>query len=199
MTTASSFTGVAHPVSVWWPLTHLVQRPGIPRYYAPPHLLVYHARELAALLAIPLSLPLARKRLGRARPDRAGTDAALALLALLLLMRCALDPSNHVYYQVPFVLALLAWESRVSRRPALALLATGLLWLVFHTISGLGGLWPQYAAYMLLTVPLAIVLWRPATGGAPYRPKLTSWRLVKGRRRASPARPSDLATGASRF
>lgn len=199
MTSASSLTAVAHPVSLWWPLAHVVQRPGIPRYFAPPHFLLYHARELAVLLAIPLSLPLARKRLRAARGERASTDAALALLALLLLLRCALDPSNHVYYAVPFVLALLAWESRVSRRPTLALLATGLLWLVFHTISGIAGVWPQYVAYMLVILPLAIVLWRPATGCAPYRPTIASQGLGRGRLRASPARRSDLAAGVPRF
>jgi hypothetical protein len=45
----------------------------------------------------------------------------------------------------------------------------------------------------------AIVLWRAATGRAPCRPKLASWRLANGHLRASSARPSDLATGASRF
>jgi hypothetical protein len=113
--------------------------------------------------------------------DRESTDAALALLALLFLLRCMLDPSDHVYYSIPFVLALLAWESRARHGPVLALLAAGLLWLVFHTISGIAGLWWQYAAYMLVTLPFVILLWRPATAGTPRssrlprRPIMLSW------------------------
>jgi hypothetical protein len=210
MTTASSLAIVAHPVAVWWPLDHAVTHPGITPYFAPPPFLADHAREIAVLLAIPLSLPLAlsrvaglaprasfERRLSRIRPisvgDRAGTDAALALLALLLLLRCMLDPSNHVYYQVPFVLALLAWESRVSHAPVRALLAVGLLWLVFHTISGIGSLSVQYAAYMLVTVPFAIVLLGPATAGAARWPAsgfpgggVSSARLVSVAPRTSP-------------
>lgn len=182
MSSAAGLDVVAHPVDVWWPLAHSVRQAGITPYYAPPAFLVDHAREIAVLLAIPLSVPLALSRLRavgpfgvvghdlvRTRPigagDRESTDAALALLALLFLLRCMLDPSDHVYYSIPFVLALLAWESRARQGPVLALLAAGLLWLVFHTISGIAGLWWQYAAYMLVMLPFVILLWRPATAG----------------------------------
>jgi len=182
MSTASGLVIEAHPVDVWWPLAHAVHKLGVTPYYAPPRFLSQHAREIAVLLAIPLSLPLAFRRLPALLPgiaagrraagialqpvmsDRAATDAALALLALLLLLRCMLDPSDHVYYHVPFVLALLAWESRVSRLPVRALLATGLLWLIFHTLSGIADLSVQYAAYLLVTVPLAILLFGAALG-----------------------------------
>jgi hypothetical protein len=180
VSTASGLVIEAHPVDVWWPLAHAVHKVGVTPYYAPPHFLSKHAREIAVLLVIPLSLPLALKRLpilfsrgvadraaGRARwrpeEDRAATNAALALLALLLLLRCMLDPSDHVYYHVPFVLALLAWESRVTRVPFRAPLAAGLLWLIFHTVSGVADLSVQYAAYMLVTLPFVILLLKPAT------------------------------------
>lgn len=209
MTTASSLAIVAHPAAVWWPLDHAVHQPGITPYYAPPRFLVDHAREIPVLLSLPLSLPLVLSRLAGTRPptsidrrlshvrriavgDRAGTDAALALLALLLLLRCMLDPSNHVYYQVPFILALLAWESRVSRSPVRALLATGLLWLVFHTISGIGSPSLQYAAYMLVAVPFAVVLSGPATAGALRWPAISRWHsrskaALPSRIRSAPA------------
>ncbi len=204
VSTASSLAIVAHPVAVWWPLDHAVRQPGITPYYAPPRFLIDHAREIAVLLAIPLSVPLALSRLAGLRPaasvnrrlshvrriavgDRAGTDAALALLALLFLLRCMLDPSNHVYYQLPFVFALLAWDSRVSRGPVRTMLATGLLWLVFHTISGIGSLSVQYAAYMLVTVPFAILLSAPATAGALRWPTISLARSVEHKARASVA------------
>ena len=65
----------------------------------------------------------------RAAP-RFGGEQLLLLLALLLLLRCVLDPWNVVYYELPFLLALLCWEAlcRPERPPVLALaasLATG--------------------------------------------------------------------------
>ena len=52
-------------------------------------------------------------------------DGCLALLALLLLMRCVLDPGDHIYYHVPLVLALAAWEIETRGWPLLALWAAG--------------------------------------------------------------------------
>jgi len=197
MSTASGLAQVAHPAAVWWPLDHAVRQPGIPTYFAPPVFLAAHARELAVLLVIPLSLPLALSRLSglrvsdstrqqragtppAANGDRAATDAALALLALLFLLRCMLDPSDHVYYHLPFVLALLAWESRVTRGPTLALLAAGLLWLVFHTVSGIAGVSAQYAAYLVVTVPFVVLLVGPATVGALRLPSMLMWTTRAG-------------------
>jgi hypothetical protein len=196
MSAASSLALVAHPVDLWWPLDHAVRRPGTTPYYAPPAFLVAHAREIAVLLMIPLSVPLALRRvpglralLAGERPhahlprivlsDRAVTDAGLALLALLMLVRCMLDPSNHVYYQVPFVLALLAWDSRVARAPVRALLGAGLLWLIFHTISGVAGLSLQFLAYTLVTVPCAVMLLGAATAGAVRWPPAPRRRLSR--------------------
>jgi hypothetical protein len=148
---------VAHPVDLWWPLDHLRLVPGVMPAYFPPRFLSDHARELAVLLAVPLSVPLARRR-------EPSTSSSLALLALLFLLRCVLDPSNHVYYQVPFVVALTAWEARSNEAPVLALLATGGFWLVFHTISGTGSLTAQFVAYLAVALPLGAVLVPPAIG-----------------------------------
>ncbi len=153
----ASTSAVAHPVDLWWPLDHLRAVPGLTRAYFPPSVVSDHARELAALLSLPLSLPLLRHR------ERA-TEQCLALLALLLLIRCLLDPSNHVYYQVPFVFALAAYEVRMGSAPVLAALAAGGFWFVFHTISGVAGLDAQFAAYLAVSLPLAALLSGPATG-----------------------------------
>jgi hypothetical protein len=110
-----------------------------------------------------MALPLAR------RGQRTGDDC-LALLALTFLARCLLDPSDHVYYHLPFVIALLAWEARTRGAPVLALLATGLLWLVFHTISGVAGLDVQFVAYLAVALPFVAILLGPALGhSAPGR------------------------------
>jgi hypothetical protein len=148
---------VAHPVDLWWPLAHLRSKPGVTSAYFPPAVIARHARELVLVAGLVLSAPLLRRR-------ERGMDDCLALLALLFLLRCLLDPSNHVYYEIPFVFALTAWEAQRGA-PVLALLATGLLWLVFHTVSGVAGLDVQYAAYLLVTLPYVVVLIGPAAAG----------------------------------
>ena len=83
-------------------------------------------------------------------------------------MRCLLDPSNHVYYQVPLVLALVAWEASTRGLPVVAMAATFGFWFVFHTVSGVASLNVQFAAYLAVMVPVLAMVWsrrRPA--GAP--------------------------------
>jgi hypothetical protein len=173
----SALTSVAHSQELWWPLGHLASSPGLTPAYALPSFVGAHARELVVLLAAGLALPLAR------RSDRTTGDC-LALLALVFLLRCLLDPSDHVYYHVPFVIALVAWESRTRGAPILALLATGLLWLVFHTVSGVAGLDVQFFAYIAVTVPFVVVLERevlgraaPGRGGLASRPAAARWTI----------------------
>jgi hypothetical protein len=155
---------VAHPPDVWWPFAHPWTTPGGTQVHLTPGLIEHHGRELALLAMVPLSAPLARSR-------RPSLESCLALLALLLLLRCLLDPSNHVYYQVPFVIALLAWETRTSDLPALTLLATGLLWFVFHTVSGIAGLNVQFASYLAVALPFAAIL-APSALGRVIRPRV---------------------------
>ena len=147
----SSSAVVAHPQDLWWPLARLHVAAGNTPWYSPPALVGAHARMLAVLAAIPLAVPIARRR-------ERGADDALALLALLFLLRCALDPSNHVYYQVPFVLVFAAWEARVRGAPLLSLASLGGFWFVFHTVSGTGSLTAQFIAYTALVTPLAALL-----------------------------------------
>ncbi len=142
---------VAHPVDLWWPVARLHVAPGVEPAYFPPHFVSAHARELAVLLMVPLSLSLLR------RTERTVEDC-LALLAMLFLLRCLLDPSNHVYYQVPLVLALVAWESRIRPYPVASLAALAGYFAVFHTISGTGSLAAQFFGYLVVTLPLAAML-----------------------------------------
>jgi hypothetical protein len=107
---------------------------------------------LIVLLAFPLSA-LWWLRGGRGARHR---DDALALLALLFLERCALDPWNLVYYHLPLVLALLAWEVRRDGRalPVLSLGVTLAAWLSFVTYAAHGGNGP-FLAYFAWVLPLA--------------------------------------------
>jgi hypothetical protein len=167
-----ALSGVAHPEELWWPLAHLSAPSGVTPTYYLPGFVTSHARELVVLLAAALALALAR------RPERR-TEDCLALLALVFLVRCLLDPNDHVYYHVPFLIALLAWEARTRDVPVLALLATGLLWLVFHTVSGVAGLSIQFAAYLAVTMPLLALLGSAALGrSAPDREGVQARRVA---------------------
>ena len=75
---------------------------------------------------MPLGLLFWRRRRLLRRED------ALGLLALLLLLRCVLDPWNNDYYHAPFLLALLAWEALARDGwPRLTVLAGAALALTF--------------------------------------------------------------------
>jgi hypothetical protein len=95
-------------------------------------------------------------------------DDALALLALLFLERCLLDPWNLVYYHLPLAVALLAWEVRRGRPlPLLALGVNAAAWLTFVTYDERAGMGP-FLAYLAWTLPLAALL-AHRLYGAPAR------------------------------
>lgn len=101
----------------------------------------------------------------RSGPER-NRDDVLALLALVLLMRCMLDPWNLVYYHLPLVVALAAWEARRGRDvPVLSVVTTAACWLTFVIYDERTGNGP-FLAYLAWTIPLAaglaIALFRPA-------------------------------------
>ncbi|HEX4483041.1 MAG TPA: glycosyltransferase 87 family protein, partial [Solirubrobacteraceae bacterium] len=101
---------------------------------------------------------------------------ALCALAVVMMSRFMLDTWDFVYYPLPFLIALVAWEvcEAPSRPPALALLASALVWLTFQWLPGRVSPDAQAAAFLLWTVPLAMLLlarlpWpgrAPQTGGA---------------------------------
>jgi hypothetical protein len=131
-------TGIVfNPWQLWWPLGDVVNvgydglaRPGgrfAPAWLSP------LTHPLIAALVVPLSLAWWRRR----RAERPGGEQLLGLLALALLLRCILDPWNTVYYELPFLLALLSWEAlcRTWQPPVLTLAATIATWLTFETFK----------------------------------------------------------------
>jgi hypothetical protein len=114
-----------YAASAWWPLAeaHPVP-PGVKQPYVMPAGLTRSAGQ-TAIFALTLALSLAYVR----RRRDFGVEAGLSLLAGLMLARCLLDPLNLYYYGVPFLVALVAWETHARRGvPVASILASIALW-----------------------------------------------------------------------
>jgi hypothetical protein len=152
-----------YPASAWWPLANDVAA----NAWSMPLGLTRSAGQLLAA-AIAGAAGMAAIRRGRAL----SLESALALLAGVLLARCVVDPLNLAYYAIPFIIALVAWES-VRRRglPVVSLSASVLAWATgLHPVAD-----PALACalYLAWSVPLAAFLlgWRrlPRTMPRPLR------------------------------
>jgi hypothetical protein len=128
------------------------------------------------------------------RRRRAGSGAllserdALLALALLLLLRCLLDTWDTVYYPLPFILALLAWEVRGSagRPPVLALSSTVLAWISFQWSPTHISPDAQAAFFLAWSLPLAALL--ALASYAPGRALIDKRELLRQAR--EPLRPA---------
>lgn len=112
---------IFYPQQIWWffgtPGRWVPSMAGqlLRGYRWPPGWLTGRAHLLIVWLGLPLTLVAARRGMLR--------ENALLLLALLLLLRCMLDPWDLIYYPLPFVIALLGWETTVRHRTPVAALA----------------------------------------------------------------------------
>jgi hypothetical protein len=107
---------------------------------------------LPLLIAVPLGWLHLR---GQPRPRD-----AMRLLALLLLLRCTLDPECGPYYTVPAITALLAWEGLDRRISVAALIATAFFSLGEHDASAAATLGTARFCWLAGTVGLAAYLIR---------------------------------------
>ena len=142
-----------------------------------------------------MGLPLGALYAWRRRDEGARADA-LGLLALLLLLRCLLDPWNIDYYHAPFVLALLCWEA-VARDgwPRLTVLAGALLSATFPaTLTTMSAMsaepWRYCLPYLAWALPLAA--WLALSLFAPARAAAIA-AAVSGRPGARRARAANVA------
>jgi hypothetical protein len=158
--------GFFHPQQLWWYAGHhgpwvSAMAGQIPHgYRLAPAWLHGSAHLMIVASALPLTWWSWRRSPGGSDP--------LLLLALLMLLRCALDPWDVVYYPLPFVLALLAWEVCARRRaPLRSLAATAVTWLLFEILPRHAGVDAQAIAFAALVVPviaaIAFGLYRPQT------------------------------------
>lgn len=184
--TATTGGTIFQPWQLFWPLGEaghvVIGGDGLPKpdgYRVPPEWLSPLTHPLIALLVVPASLLWARLR------GAAAGEQVLVLLALLLLVRCMLDPWNTIYYALPFLLALLAWEAlqRPARPPVLAVVATVLVWVTFQRAPQWLSPDMQCAFFLAWSLPLAAWLareafapgaWLPARGDSRSRARLNA-------------------------
>jgi hypothetical protein len=153
---------VFQPWQLWWPLgEHGHEIRGMfgalkVDYRAAPGWIAPITHPLIAATVVPASLAWWRRRPGDGR-----TPDVLLLLALLFLARCVLDPANNVYYHLPFLMALLAWEALARRRPPLlSLVAVCAIWATFQTLPPRISPDAQCAVYLAWALPaLAALAW----------------------------------------
>lgn len=103
------------------------------------------------LLAIPLTgaALFVRRRLG--------ASDVFALLAVLFLLRCLLDPVDNAYYHVPFVVSLAFWEGLArGRAPLRALLASIAIYFAIYKAHMVHTIGLRNAVYLLATVPFGV-------------------------------------------
>ncbi|MGZ4268642.1 MAG: glycosyltransferase 87 family protein [Solirubrobacteraceae bacterium] len=116
-------------------------------------------RALAHPLIIGVAFALAL--LWRRRREASRPETAMALLAVVFLARCLLDPWNHGYYHWPFLAALVCWEVRgLGRVPVMTAVSSAALWVVFTRFDGL----VMDFAYVTWAVVSMVVLVREAYG-----------------------------------
>jgi hypothetical protein len=119
--------GATHTVnafSFWWPVSspiHLVSGALVHDRTLP----LGMGRSAALLVGLALAAPLLMLGWRHARKHEGSCDA-LALLALLGVLRCAVDPTHLEYYYVAALIPLATWEVVGQQRmPVLTGLATG--------------------------------------------------------------------------
>jgi hypothetical protein len=138
-------------------------------FRAIPMWLAHLMHPLIVVIAVPLTAAWWCSR-------RRTPDDALALLALLFLLRCLLDPVDNAYYHVPFLLALTAWEGLRRRGlPLVSMLSSVTIYYAIHRAGWTDDLAVRNVLYLAATVPVAVWLGaklyapRPARLGARAR------------------------------
>ncbi len=108
-----------------------------------------------AIIALGVLIPLLVWRMrARARPE-----ALLLALALVCLLRCALDPGTMAYYHLPLLLVLVALDAERGRTlPVAGLAGAAAAFVVLDRFDAYLGLTLVNAAYIATTVLVGVVL-----------------------------------------
>jgi hypothetical protein len=183
----------ASPANVWWPVAHtrvIHVFDGVSMRAAERRFLPERLNDLTHPLIVLLGLVLpALLALRRRRPE---LGQVLALMALLFLLRCALDPVDIGYYHLPMLLALVALDAESGRGlPLAGMLATTGWWVVFQHVLAPESPALGNAAYLAAAAPLAAWLALRA-----YSPTVVSdlgkWLRISGPSSVTTTRSSIL-------
>jgi hypothetical protein len=156
---APGASAIFQPWQLWWflghhgALVHGLYGTPKPGYRIGPAWTGAVSHPSVLLVGLAPAVALWPRSRGRALPEQ---DALLAL-ALVLLLRCLLDTWDAVYYPLPFLLALIAWEAERPRQtlPTLGILAMTLVWVSFQWIPLHATPDVQAAFFLVWSLPLA--------------------------------------------
>lgn len=143
-------------------------RPQIGHRVLPIETALSHPLIILIGLAIPLLVTWRRTRPrsddgGAARSTR--TNELLSAAALVLLLRCVLDPGSAAYYHLPCLLALLVLDANTGRPlPSAGLLGTAVAFIVLDRFPGYLPAPAASLAYIAATAMAAVILLRMARG-----------------------------------
>jgi hypothetical protein len=173
-----------HPWNALWPVAGIEDRvisigdeERVVTVRVLPVWLAHVMHPLIVLIAVPLSAAWWFSR-------RRTPDDALALLALLFLLRSLLDPVNNAYYHLPFLLSLMAWEGLARRGPPLvSMLCSATVYYTIYKAHWTDDIALRNALYLAATLPPAIWL---------------TVRLYVPRRAAHPASRRGVAAASGR-
>jgi hypothetical protein len=181
---------IFQPWQIWWFLGahgHVVR--GLNGniklgYRTPPEWIESVGHPLIVAIMVPLTglyVGLRRRRSYRV------PNSPLLLLALLLALRCVLDPWDTSYYALPCLLALLTWESlSFNRLPVVTFAAAFAAWAAFEQTAVLHfSADMQALVFAIVSVPSVIAL-----GVGLYAPGLIR-ALVSRPRREAAMTPAD--------
>ena len=152
------------PGSIWWQFGEVVNVQagldgGEVKNYAMPMWMSKAAEPLVIAIAAALSVLFWRRRRGYDTAD------ALTLFALVMLLRCYLDPMSVSYHHAPFYTALAAAETlRFRRMPVLTIAVAGLM-MVTSALATSPDL--MNAVYLAWALPMSAFL-----GAVLFAPRL---------------------------
>jgi glycosyl transferase family 87 len=169
------------PFNIWWGYAHeggaVMSGGSASSAYSIPARLAALTHPLVIVVAIAASVLFWR------RHPAPTSSTALQLVALLLLVRCLLDPLSISYHHVPFLLALTAAEA--TRRRGIPYLALTVAAISFAMNKGLTTASPDTLSrvYLSWTLPVALYLTWSLFGSEERAPQgrgpaivLSTWR-----------------------
>jgi hypothetical protein len=163
--------------NVWWPFSSesygLVETASGPQrtaQYSLPQSFAVVSRVLVIALGLGLAVLYARRR------RDAEPEDVLALLALIFLLRCMLDPLSYSYHHLPFLVALIAWEGLRKQIPVASGISIAAIAALQFVVAPTNSAGLVNAFYLLWTVPLVAYLTMQA-----FAPGIVERLAVKGR------------------